>query len=289
MILATKASIPLNITADDLAPADLRSADFDWTGYTVSFIDCMEHPRFEMGYQALWDEFGDKNEMEQRPVIGQRMKWNPASPANGHALLYEMVVITHDEKLAAVRDHTAIVDLEHPDEPVTVHLSHLLITPRYRGSGLTGWMRALPIQTARECLARAQQKPRPINLVAEMEHADPASIDRQRRLAAYEKVGFLKVDPRIVNYLQPDFRTPQQIDTAGNGPQSVPLSLILRQVKREDQLTITGHEVKSIVESLYTMYGQSFRPQDMQPNLTSLADYPARDRSIDLVKPTEVR
>jgi len=253
----------------------------------VSFIRSTEHARFGLGYAALWNEFGDRNEMEQPEVIAQRMHWRPEVTWNDHALLYEMVVVTHGDDLAAVRDHTAIVDLAHPEEPVVVHLSHLLILPEHRGTGLTGWLRALPIRTARECLHRAHQAPRPITLLAEMEPADARSVERQRRLAAYEKVGFLKIDPRSVHYLQPDFRTPDQIDAAG-GPMPLPLSLIIRRVKQEQDREIPGHEVRSTVESLYTMYARSFRERDMVPNWESLKQYPADHAIIPLVPPTRV-
>ncbi len=262
-------------------------SDFDWTGFTISFIDSTTHPRFGLGYAALWDEFGDKGEMEQRAVIEQRMAWMPERPIARHAMLYEMVVVMRDDELAAVRDHTAIVDLANPDEPVTVHLSHLLIMPRYRGNGLAGWMRAMPIRTARECLSRAKQAPRPITLVAEMEPADAAYPDRFKRLVAYEKVGFVKVDPSTIHYLQPDFRAPPVIDAAG-GPHPIPLSLVVRRVKREDETSVQGREVKTIVESLYTMYGQSFREQDMTPNWASLATYPPDATTIALVPPSRI-
>jgi GNAT superfamily N-acetyltransferase len=283
--MSLTSSIPLGITGDDLAPADFRSAEFDWTGFTISFIDSMQHPRFELGYDALWREFGHRNEMEQRDVIAQRFEWRPERAVERHALLYEMVVIMHEDQLAAVRDHTAIVDLQHPDEPVIVHLSHLLVMPRYRGSGIAGWMRAAPIRTARECLSRARQPRRPITLVAEMEPADPAIPDRMQRLAAYEKVGFVKIDPNHVPYLQPDFRSAAEIDASG-APTPVPLSLVVRRVRRESEPSITGREARSLVESLYTMYAQTFRKQDMRPNYASLEHYPDDGSTIKLVAPT---
>ncbi len=278
--------IPIGITADDLAPADFRSADFDWTGFTISFIDSVTHPRFQTGYDALWAEFGDKHEMEQRAVIEQRFAWRPERPIHQHALLYEMVVILHEDELAAVRDHTAIVDLSNPDEPVTVHLSHLLVMPRYRGGGIAGWMRAMPIRTARECLDRSHQPARPITLVAEMEPLAPAHPERTKRLLAYERVGFVKIDPPAINYLQPDFRAPAVIDQS-SGPAPLPLSLIIRRVKRESETFVRASEVKSAVQSLYTMYAQTFRPTDMAPNWESLSTYAADDRIIKLIPPSQ--
>ena len=279
---------PLGLTVGDLAPADFRSAEFDWTGFGVSFIDSPTDERFDVGYDALWREFGLKNEMEQRGVIEQRLAWRPEAPIDGHALNYEMIVVSHDNELAAVRDHTAVVDLLNPQECVVVHLSHLLILPRFRGSGLAGWMRTLPIYTARECLTRAKVAPRLINLVAEMEPALTSEPGRFGRLIAYEKVGFKKIDPTHVHYLQPDFRTACDIDADPRGPQPIPLSLITRRVGREAETSLAGREVRTVVESLYTMYQQSFRTSDMAINWASLAKYPHDDACVELVPPTQV-
>lgn len=284
--MSLTAPIPIGVTADDLSPADLRSADFDWTGFTVSFIDSTAHPRFDDGYAALWNEFGASNEMEQRDVIEQRLLWTPERTVGKWAMRYEMVVVRYEDELAAVGDHSAIVDLQHTDAPVIVHLSHLLVLPRFRGSGLTGWMRAMPIRTARECLERLHQPARPITLVAEMEPADPSQPDRVRRLSAFAKAGFVKIDPNVVHYLQPDFRTPAQIDATS--PEPVPLSLVVRRVKREQERTLPANEVRTIVTALYTMYAQTSRPQDMQPNWDSLSGYPLGDAPVALIPPTQV-
>ena len=194
-----------------------------------------------------------------------------------------MIVVRQGNALAAVRDHTAIVDTRRPDRAAIVHLSHLLIAPPWRGSGLAGWMRALPIYTARECFRRAGQPPRPITLVAEMEPANVAEAGGFGRLIAYEKVGFRKVDPTRVHYLQPDFRTPADIDAAG-GPRPVPLSLVIRRIGREDETTIRGGELRAVVESLYAMYGEG----GLRPPVESLTKYPTGDERINLVRPSLV-
>ena len=117
-------------------------------------------------------------------------------------------------KLAAVRDHTAIV--RSGQEEAIVHLSHNLIAPEWRRSGLAGWLRALPIQSARNCLAeQGRSLDSPIILVGEMKTLDPADPASYTRLKAYEKAGYLLIDPRRVPYLQPDFRAPAEIDLTG--------------------------------------------------------------------------
>jgi hypothetical protein len=201
-------------------------------------------------------------------------------------LRYEMILVRRQGEFVAVRDHTAILVRREGASHAVIHLSHVLVHPAWRRSGITGWLRAWPIQTARACLAAASRPADSrITLVAEMEHPDERFPNRMIRLKAYEKSGFKKVDPAAVNYLQPDFRTPADID-ASEGPRPLPFGLILRRVKREQETTLRGQEVRDIVTALYKMYGTGFRERDMAGLWGSLRDYPAADTEIALVPPT---
>ena len=215
-------------TADDLTEADQISADFDWSQLLCDRVMDENDAAFDAGYRFLHAEFDPRGEMEARPLLAERLKWDPARPIGDLALLYEMLVIQTQDDVAAVRDHTAIVNLADSASPVVAHLSHVLIDPSWRGTGLGAWLRALPIDTARACLRKAG-KPvdHPIVLACEMEHPsdhDPYCI---KRLRAYERAGFLKVDPAKVNYQQPDFDSPAEIDAKGS-PVPLPMALILR-------------------------------------------------------------
>ncbi|MET0253349.1 MAG: hypothetical protein ABW214_04905, partial [Terrimicrobiaceae bacterium] len=156
----------------------------------------------------------------------------------------------------------------------------------WRRTGLAGWLRALPIQTCRKCLA-AQQRPAhsPITLVGEMKFLDRNDPSTFGRLKAYEKAGYLMIDPRKIPYLQPDFRAPDEIDLGG-GPKPLSLALIVRRVGREHEVTISGAEALNIAESLYQMYGATFRQRDMVPLIASLQRYPDPNEVIDLLPPT---
>lgn len=257
-------------TVTDLAPGDAKSADLNPRKYTWARIRSVEDDAFERAYAPLWAEFGEKGEMERRETLAARFGLAPG-------MAYEMVLVTEGGKLAAVRDHTAI-----PAEggEVVVHLSHNLITPEYRRSGLAGWMRAAPVTLAREFRPGA-----PITLAAEMEYDDGSEAARTVRLRAYEKAGFRKVDPARLSYHQPDFRDPAEIDATG-GPQPPRFQLLLRRVGREGEGTITGGEVRRIVKALYAMYGAQFRPQDMAHPALSLEAYPAEDEVLALLPPT---
>jgi hypothetical protein len=255
--------------AADLAPGDTRSAELDLAGFEVHRIRSYDDQWFDSAYQPLWAEFGVKNEMERRETLAARFALAPE-------MLYEMVLVQKGGAFAAVRDHTVIP----ADDEVIVHLSHNLVAPGFRRTGLGGWMRAMPVATAREFRPGAA-----VTLVAEMEYDDGSDPDRTVRLRAYEKAGFVKVDPSRVNYHQPDFRAPMVIDVTG-GPQPVRFQLLLRRVGREGDSEITGAELRRTVRAIYRMYGAQFRPQDMAHGALDLYHFPEDGEVLRLLPPT---
>lgn len=268
----------------DLAPGDQKSLQRDWSDVELHRISSTEDPFFDTAFGALWAEFGAIGEIEQASVLGMRMQWDPARLVNGCAMRYRMMLVTSGGKFAAVRDHTAIVLENEPG--AVVHLSHNLVAPEWRRSGLAGWLRALPVTTARSVLAAQNRPPdSPITLVGEMEHPDASDQATLVRLTAYEKAGCKKIDPSRVGYLQPDFRAHHEIDRDG-GPRPLPLVLIIRRVGREQEEFVTGAEVRRIATSLYKMYGTGFRAKDMEVVHASLEGYPAPDEKIPLIPPT---
>lgn len=269
----------------DLAPGDRKSLDHDWSGVDLHRIQSADDPLFDSAFGALWAEFGRLGEVEQANVLAERLRWDGRSIHHGCALRYRLMLVTSQGRFAAVRDHTAIV--QPGRRGACVHLSHNLVAPDWRRTGLAGWLRALPIQTARRCL-EAQGRPadEPITLVGEMEHPDPAHPASMVRLTAYEKAGFRKVDPAAVPYLQPDFHSPEEIDFSGVQP--IPMTLIVRRVGREHEETISGSEARALAEALYRMYATGFREKDMAPLFASVESYPATDARVRLLRPTEV-
>lgn len=253
----------------DLAPGDAKSAALDLASFEVHRIRSIDDPWFEPAYAPLWEEFGAKHEMERRETLAARFQLVPR-------MRYEMVLVRQGGVFAAARDHTAIPT----DAETVVHLSHLLVAPAQRRSGLAGWMRAFPVALAREGRPAA-----PVTLAAEMEYDDGRDPHRAIRLRAYEKAGFLKVDPARVSYHQPDFRAPEVIDAEG-GASPVPFQLLLRRVGREGAGTMTGAELRRIVRALYTMYGAQFRPQDMTHPALNVEAFPAEDEIVALLPPT---
>lgn len=266
------------ISPADLALGDGKSAAFDLAALDFTRLRSVHDPLFEEAYGRLWEEFGPKDELELRETLDQRFRLAPE-------MLYEMWIVRKDGAFLAVRDHTAIIT---PDGAhAVVHLSHVLVAPAARRTGLTGWLRALPIATARECLAQHGATPGAhITLIAEMEYPQPDDPARMIRLQAYEKAGFRKIDPRMVRYHQPDFRAPAVIDASG-GARPLPFQLIVRRVGREHERVISGAETRQVVQALYAIYGPQFRAADLAHPLLSLENYPHDTAMIPLLPPTQ--
>lgn len=260
----------------DLAPGDTKSAGADLSAYRIDRIRALDDPLFETAYAPLWAEFGAKDEMELRETLGLRFGLAPR-------MLYEMLLVRRGGEFVAVRDHTAAV----AEGGSVVHLSHNLIAPAARRTGLAGWLRAWPIQTARECLAaNGVAVDAPVTLVAEMEYEAEDDTAREIRLRAYERGGFRKIDPAVVCYHQPDFRAFEIIDATGEA-RPLPFQLVVRQVGREGDETIAGREVRRLVRTIYGIYGPQFRPADLAHPLLSLDRFPPDDALIALLLPTK--
>ena len=273
---------------NDLSAGDQSAAGFEWAHLLSDRVADEHDPAFDAGYRFLHAEFAPRGEMEERSVLVDRLRWEPSTPIRNLSLLYEMLVVqTHDE-VAAVRDHTAIVNHADPFAPAVVHLSHVLVAQPWRGTGLAAWLRTLPISTGRACVrAAGKSGDHPIVLACEMEHLNEQDPSRIKRLRAYERAGFVKVDPAKVNYHQPDFRTADQIEASG-GPAPLPMTLVVRRVGRESEFQISGRELRSIVANIYGMFAIGFREQDMLTLWKQLTEeYPSDDAMIDLVPPTQ--
>lgn len=271
------------MVAADLAPGDSGCLLRDWSGLDLHRIRSADDPRFTKAFAALWREFHGAGEIEQADVLAERLGWDPAKPRDGVSMLYELLLLESEGRFVAVRDHTVIL-IEGMTEAV-VHLSHVLVDPAWRRSGLAGWLRALPVSGARRALAAAGRPvSSPVTLVAEMEFADAAKPATLVRLGAYERAGYRKVAG--ISYFQPDFRAPAAIDAAG-GPVPLPLSLIVRRIGREEQETADAAEIRSMVEAIYTMYGRTFRASEMAQVFETLSVYPEPGETVRLVRPTE--
>ena len=272
----------------DLAPGDQNCATFDWSGFQITSLSHRDHDLFQEAYSILWSEFGEKGELEPSSLLNERLHWDPLEIQNHRSLAYEILMIKKNHRIVALRDHSIITTLHQHSAESIVHLSHAWIAPEFRRQGLSGWLRALPIQKARECLSKLRHSPQSsITLVAEMEPLETHSPERVTRLQSYSKAQFSVLDPTRIRYTQPDFRHAIEIDQSG-GPRPIHLLLLLRRLGREQETSISASHAKTIIESLYHMYSQSFRPQDMLPLWNQLHQSFAHfheDYLLDLIPP----
>lgn len=262
------------LTPNLLAPGDAKSAALDPASFTWTRIRSAEDPAFERAYSALWAEFGAAHELETRDILAARFRLRGA-------IGYEMLLIEKDGAFCAVRDHTAI----WMSGEIIVHLSHVLVAPEQRRTGLAGWLRAAPIITARDLATAHGAVYADITLVGEMEYDDGFDPKRAIRLAAYERAGYLKLDPAAVRFYQPDFRAPATIDAAGDS-NPLPFQLLVRRIGKEHERTVSGAQARQIVCALYAIYGAQLRAAEMNHPLLNIERYPANDAVVSLVAPT---
>jgi GNAT superfamily N-acetyltransferase len=270
--------------ARDLAPGDQWAAAFDWQDYSVRRVTGPNDPDFRPAFERLWNEFGARGEMERDTAIAERLAWTPGVPIGDFALQYELLVVRRGDEIVAVRDHTAVVDLK-TGGPTVVHLSHVLVAPPDRGSGLAAWLRALPLQVARTCAAAVGRPAgHPIVLVAEMEPPDPTDAARTVRLRSYERAGFRKLDPSVASYAQPDFRPATVL--GAEPPAAIPLVLIVRRVGPEDEPAMPAAEVEAVVAAIYGVYAVHLAAPAVAQVQAAAAVWTRRQASFSLLPPT---
>src|ERR1700730_16013017 len=90
------------VTTRDLAPGDVKSATLDLARFDLALIHSVNDPLFEEAYARLWEEFGPKDEMEQRDGLDRRFHLGPR-------FFYEMALVRAGGEFLAVRDHTAVL------------------------------------------------------------------------------------------------------------------------------------------------------------------------------------
>lgn len=277
---------PSFIDPSDLAPGELiphKNLPPDIELYRVEPADAS---LFELAYQLLEKEFNHANEIETREVLMERLGWR-VDPADREDLLmdYELLVLKVAGKIAAVRDHSAIIS----QGEVTLHLSHVLVLPEWRRFGLATLLRTLPVTFARRTAASAGVPDAFVTLFCEMDPYDPTSTTHQARRISYEKAGFLSIPPGH-GYMQPDFRATASIHSDPNGPHTVALDLLFRRIGREHETQINRTELIAHISRIYQMYGRNIAPEHMAACLAWLEKF--REHSQDaypLLPPTATR
>lgn len=282
---SSRPTSPVSFRKGDLPRGETRARQFDLESLTFSRVVAPDDPHFDAGYELLKEFY--PNGIQSKSMFHKRLEWANAKPSGIWEMCYELVVVSDQGECVGVRDHTAI--LIHDDTPeVVVHLSHLLIKPRWRRSGLAGWLRCYPAQTARCLAAAAGLSPSiPITLCAAMEHPDRTHEDRMIPLLAYERGGYRKVDPERIDYVQPDLREPRDFGQTGCHPPPRHLALLVRRLNESRRTQIGAGRLRRVVSALYHMYSQLLDREEMALLYDNLAAYPPHGQRVALVPPTQ--
>jgi GNAT superfamily N-acetyltransferase len=253
--------------------------------FMIHIVEGEADPYFAIGYDVLNNYFGGRDEMEAAQVLVKRFGWRDQTINDEYQLYYEMVVL-HDGQgnIACVGDYSVIIH-KATGSAVVVHLSHIYVNEEYQGQGIVS---DYMVRLTTEAAQKAQRhfhcgSDLPIFLVGEMDHpAYNRHRETRPRIRRFLSAGLKLIDPAVATYYQPDFRPFDEIDRAG-GAQGLPLVLMINQVGSEEHSTISGAQLIHIVQSLYAMYGKTFRQSDMAVVYKTLEHYPPANSTIALL------
>ncbi len=192
-----------------LDPADLSAADRDKAlaaaaRLRVAEIRDADSPEFHAAYDLLDGFFGPLGELEDREVLARFVRERVLDYGGGAEGTYHLVGAWDGLRLVGVRD--CYVDVDPLLGLSLVALSHSLVVPEWRRSGLAAVFRALPMTLARAAHRERYGRRFPTMVAAEMEPVSAEVPESTVRLVAYGKSGFSVLDPERFRYSQPDFR-----------------------------------------------------------------------------------
>jgi 4-aminobutyrate aminotransferase / (S)-3-amino-2-methylpropionate transaminase len=216
---------------------------------------------FQLGHGALVAEFGPQGEIEREETLRAWYAAGSLSPADAPIPARYHLLLAFDEggALAGVRD--CFVTVDPAARRAVVLLSHSLVLPAWRRTGLAALLRTAPVGLARAALARSCGGGE-VLLAAEMEMPEAADRASVIRLLAYGKAGFRLVPPHVLPYAQPDFR---DLDALGAAPKPLPFLALVRQVGEEGRATVSRARVEAVVRHLQAIHRCHCRPEDLAP------------------------
>lgn len=208
---------------------------------------------FELGYDTLDAQFGPVGEIERREVLRHWFRARSlTAPRSGIRVTYHMSLVWEGDALAGVRDDYTAIDVARGRS--VAFMSHSLVLPRWRRTGLGALLRALPAAHARDDAKAWGVDVRERTLLAEMEMMEPEREETRVRLLAYGRGGFRVVPPWHVPYAQPDFR---DLAALGVEAQPVPMMLLVRQVGEESLPTIDPGRARAMLDHLAAIHLQT--------------------------------
>ncbi len=211
-----------------------------------------ERGQFEEGFALLDLQFGALGEMEREPVLTEWFDRGSLSPPDAaiHAQYHMLLARDEHGTIAAVRDLWVTTD--RAANRVLVVLSHSLVLPPYRRSGLASLLRAVPVALARRALPDAA-----VMVCAEMDMVRPDDRDSVVRLMAYGRAGFQAIPPDVIGYAQPPFG--EWTDDA----RPIPMLAIVRPIGSENAATLPLESARAFVAHYHAVQDCHCDPRQM--------------------------
>ena len=191
--------MPGCVDVADLAPLDAEKGTAAADRFRLVDIADADDPAFDACWDLLAGEFLARSELEDREVLRGFLRQRTLQYGGGRHGTYHVIAAYEGDRLVGARD--CYVDVDPGLRTCLVALSHVLVVPECRRSGLAALLRTAPLTLARRALA--DRPGWPIVLVAEMDPVDPAAPETVVRLVAYGRSGFVALDPRRLPYSQP--------------------------------------------------------------------------------------
>jgi hypothetical protein len=199
-----KPPTPLPLAPEDFTAPERARASALGDAIRLEELHDPDAPAFDAAYRLMDAFFGARGEVEPRHVLAGFLRdgWiRYNEQAEGS---YHLVTAWHGDDLVGVRD--CYVDLDHGQQISLVALSHVIVAPAWRRSGVAALLRTAPVALARRAQERRGGGRWPTLVAAEMEPFDTHDHDSVSRLIAYGRAGFHVFDPQRFRYSQPDFR-----------------------------------------------------------------------------------
>lgn len=248
--------IPFSVDPLDRAPGAEPRLDAAAERFEGWLLQRASGPNFEEAYGSLWGYFGPRGELERRDVIEG---WMERPIERGPLTIRYRLCLWRERAtgaLAAVRD--CYVGVDRQAARAVVLLSHSLVMPPFRRSGIASLVRTAPATLARRDLAADDIPSReaPVLLLAEMELVDPSDAGSLVRLIAYGRAGFGAVPPEILPYCQPDFREILE----GQLPCPLPLACVVRLSGPKPGQTVPVALLQAMIDDLEQIHLRSSEP-----------------------------
>lgn len=236
----------MTVDLADLAPLDAAKGAAAAERFRLVDLADGDDPAFDACWELLAGEFLARAELEDREVLRGFLRQRTLTYGGGRHGTYHMIAAYEGDRPVGARD--CYVDLDPGLRTCLVALSHVLVVPDCRRTGLAALLRTAPLTLARRALA--DRPGWPVLVVAEMDPVDPAVPDSVVRLVAYGRSGFAALDPRRLPYSQPLLGSEVQ-DLAVT---ALPMLVVVRPVGMDRVLPAAAELFLELFHGTHRMY-----------------------------------